>query len=190
MVNCDVQFLKDVMKKQIINRSGILVSTAFVLFVLLGTAHAQGFPWSDFKRHTLKEIVNIDHQEIDDSEQQDRAILHADMYPSVVRVRYAGKSRPIGQSKKGVLKTWAKMFAQDPDSYASKYENDFLFTEDGAEYWLPVQKKVSLYFPKELKEGDEIDIFMVRAGGFCKKKACDWLFLVEEFQKPKSNSTN
>ncbi|HYJ90229.1 MAG TPA: hypothetical protein VEV84_02890, partial [Pyrinomonadaceae bacterium] len=107
---------------------------------------------------------------------------------SVVRVKYAGKIREMSAVKKDLLKSyWAKLFAQDSDKYSDLYENDFLFTENGVEYWLPVQKQVSAYFPKELKEGDDIDIYIVRAGGVCIKKECDWLFLVEEYKRPKTN---
>lgn len=158
--------------------------------LLITTSFAQGFPWDDFKRRTLKEIVSIDAQEINDSERVNRIILHADMLLSMIRVKYTGKSRPISDVKRDLLKTWAQTFAQNSGEYAAHYEQDMLFMEEGVEYWLPVQKKVILYFPKELKEGEEVDIYIVRAGGVCKKKTCDWLFLVEEFQKPKVSSPN
>lgn len=146
---------------------------------------AQGFPWDNFKRRTLKEIVGIDAKEIQDSERENKVIFHADMLLSVIRVKYTGRSRPLSGVKKDFLKKWAQTFAPKADEYAARYERDFLFTEGDVEYWLPVQKKVSTYFPKELKEGEEVDIYIVRAGGVCSKKICDWLFLVEEFQKPK-----
>lgn len=169
-------------------KSRILLLLILVSPLLASTCLAQGFPWDDFKRRTLKEIVSLDAQEIQDSEQQKRVIFHGDMLLSVVRVKYTGKSRALSDVKKDVLKKWAQTFAQNGGEYAAHYERDFLFTEDGVEYWLPVQKQVSAYFPKELKDGDEIDIYIVRAGGICSKKACDWLFLVEEFQKPKAKS--
>lgn len=170
--------------------SRILLLLTLMSPLLTSSSPAQGFPWDDFKRRTLKEIVSIDAKEVNDSERENRVIFHADMLLSVIRVRYTGKSRPIADVKKDFLKKWAQTFADNPDEYAAHYERDFLFTEDGVEYWLPVQKKVSDYFPKELKEGEGVDIYIVRAGGVCSKKVCDWLFLVEEFQKPKAGSPN
>lgn len=158
--------------------------------LIVSTSYAQGFPWDDFKRRTLKEIINMDAKEISDSERENRVIFHADPLLSVIKVKYTGKSRPVSDVKKEFLRKWAQTFSQDSDEYAALYERDYLFTEDGAEFWLPVQKQVSSYFTKELKENDEVDIYIVRAGGVCSKKVCDWLFLVEEFQKPKPNSSD
>jgi hypothetical protein len=73
----------------------------------------------------------------------------------------------------------------NPESYADNYETEFLFTEDGVEYWLPVQKKVSSYSPKELNKGDALELYLVRAGGVRTKGERDWMLLVEEFQKGK-----
>jgi hypothetical protein len=157
--------------------------------LFVSSSYAQGFPWDDFKPRTLKEIVAIDAKEIKDSERENRVIFHADMLLSVIRVKYTGKSRPIPDVKKDFLKKWAQTFTRNADEYAAHYEKDMLFTEDEVEYWLPVQKKVIPYFLKELKESEEVDIYIVRAGGVCRKQICDWLFLVEEFQKPKVNAS-
>ena len=163
------------------------------LLILLGCcsySFGQGFPWDDFKPRTLKEIVNLDAREIKDSEKKARVILHADMLLSVVRVKYGGKSRRISETKSGFLENWAQTFTGNGEQYAAMYEEDLLFTEGGVEYWLPVQKKVVPHFAKELKEGEDVDVYLVRAGGVCIKKVCDWFFLVEEFQKPKASTSN
>ena len=170
------------------SKSRILTLLIFTPTLFNSIAFAQGFPWDDFKRRTLKEIVNIEATEIRDSERENRVIFHADMLLSVIRVKYTGKSRPISDVKRDSLKKWVATFTGNGEEYAAHYEKDMLFTEDGVEYWLPVAKQVIPYFSKELKEGEEVDLYIVRAGGICSKKLCDWLFLVEEFQKPKVNS--
>ena len=167
-------------------RNLILLSIVASLIGIASVAvAAQGFPWNDFKPRTLKDIVKIDSEEIENSMQRNSLIMHGDMLMSVVRVKYAGKRRPISNVKRELLNKWGKMLGQT-DEYLSNYETDFLFTEAGTDYWLPVQKKVSSYFPKELSEGDEVDIYIIRVGGVCIKKDCDWIFLVEEYQKPKA----
>jgi hypothetical protein len=165
----------------------------FQLAILLGCvshSFAQGFPWDDFKPRTLKEIVKLDAREIENSAKQPAVILHADMLLSVVRVKYTGKSRPISDTKRGFMEKWAETFAGNNKQYAALYEEDLLFTEGGVEYWLPVQKRVVPHFAKELEAGEDVDLYLVRAGGVCSKKVCDWFFLVEEFQKPKASSAN
>ena len=52
---------------------------------------------------------------------------------------------------------------------------------------IPVQKQVSSYFEKELKKGDVIDLYLVRAGGIRTAGRWDWMLLVEEFLKPKDS---
>jgi len=170
------------------NKPRILLLLILTFPLFASTAFGQGFPWDDFKRRTLKDIVNIDAQEIEDSERENKVIFHADMLLSVVRVKYTGKSRPMNDVKRDFVKKWAKTFSQNADEYASHYEKDVLFIENGVEYWLPVQKKLISFFSKEVKEGEDVDIYIVRAGGVCIKKVCDWFFLVEEFQKPKVSS--
>lgn len=172
------------------SKSLIFLLLALMTALFASTSYGQGFPWDDFKPRTLKEIVAIDAREIKDSERENRVIFHADMLLSVIRVKYTGKSRPISDVKKDFLKNWAQTFTQNAEEYAAHYEKDLLFTEDEVKYWLPVQKKVIPYFLKELKKGEEVDIYIVRAGGVCRKRMCDWLFLVEEFQKPKTIGSN
>src|SRR5205823_1550506 len=131
-----------------------LVASLLMLFGAASASFAQGFPWNDFKPRTLKDIINIDAKEIKDSERENRVIFHADMLLSVVRVKYTGKTRPISDVKKDFLIKWSQTFTQNTADYASHYETDVLFTENGIEYWLPVQKQVIPYFQKELKVDD------------------------------------
>jgi hypothetical protein len=171
-------------------KSKLFLLQLLLLLACCSQSFAQGFPWNDFKPRTLKEIVALDATEIEQSERKNSVILHADTLLSVVRVKYTGKSRRISETKKGFLQNWAQTFTGDGVKYAAMYEEDLLFTEDGVEYWLPVQKRVIPHFAKELKEGDAVDLYLVRAGGVCVKKACDWFFLVEEFQKPQPGKVN
>jgi hypothetical protein len=64
------------------------------------------------------------------------------------------------------------------------FESEFLFTEGAQEYWLPMQEPVTS-FNKNLKKGDAVDLYLIRSGGLRVKDKADWIFLIEEFQKPK-----
>jgi hypothetical protein len=48
-----------------------------------------------------------------------------------------------------------------------------------------VQKPVTAYFPKELKEGDMVTLYLMRATGKRAQgsAAWDWIYLVNEFIK-------
>jgi hypothetical protein len=87
-----------------------LLTALVVLFLCISTP-SQGFPWNDFGRRTLADIVKIDEREIADSEKQPRIISHADKLLSVVRVKYSGKSRPISPAKMDAFKKyWLPVF--------------------------------------------------------------------------------
>ena len=163
----------------------LLQSFLFFSVMLSGSlAYGQGFPWDDFKPRTLKEIVNMEADVDQRNQKENNIVFHANILPSKVRVTYTGTSRPISKVKKEMIGNWAKMLG-NPESYAEHYESEFLFLENSVEYWLPVQKQVSVYFEKELKKEDVVDLYLVRAGGIRTAGKWDWMLLIEEFQKPK-----
>lgn len=161
------------------------ISLLLALFMSCGMAHGQGFPWDDFTPRTLKEIVSLESDVDQRSPKEKTIVFHFNILSSKVRVIFQNSSRPISDTKKDLIRKWTKMMG-NPESYANNYESEFLFTEDSVEYWLPVQKKVSSYFEKELKKGAAVDIYLVRAGGIRTNTKWDWMLLVEEFLKPKS----
>ncbi len=170
----------------------------FTLIAFCGSvALAQGFPWQDFKPRTLKDLAAMekDVEQRRDTDGKPAVVFHGDMLLTKSRVVYTGLTRPISDTKKQFLKQWTELYAGgNKEAYAKLYETDLLFTENGVDYWLPVQKKVIPYFDKELKKGDEVDLYIVRAGGIYDtnkdKDKWDWLLFVEEFQKPKEEKTD
>ncbi len=176
-----------------------ILKTFFLVIMLAicgGTVLSQVFPWQDFKPRTLKDLAAMekDVEQRRDTDGKPAVVFHGDMLLTKARVVYTGTTRPISDLKKQFLAQWAEMFSQNKDSYSKLYETDMLFTENGVKYWLPVQKQVIPYFDKELKKGDEVDLYIVRAGGIYdtkkEKDKWDWLLFVEEFQKPKQEQKN
>ncbi len=62
------------------------------------------------------------------------------------------------------------------------FEDEYLFTEDKVEYWLPVQNKVASYFGEELKKGDTVTLFVAWLGARKEAKDIDYIFLTNEFE--------
>lgn len=58
-----------------------------------------------------------------------------------------------------------------------------LVKECDKEYWVTVQKQVAGYFPKELKAGDRITLYLMVVGGVKTAEKWDVVFLVNEFRK-------
>ena len=161
---------------------------ALLLLMSSSQARAQDFPWADFERRTLQELVKINlAEDADDLKRhpdKGQFVFRGKIMPSVVRVTYTGESRGISVVRKKFIELWAGTYSQTPN-YADLFASEFLFKESAQEYWLPVQQQVAKFFAQELKKGDAVDLYLIRPGGLREKDKLDWVFFVEEFQKPK-----
>ena len=154
------------------------------------TAAAQGdFPYEKYKQRTLAELI-ADGSNLPVKSDGNKVlprpdfVFDADFNFSRVRVRFMDRSRPISVESKELLSFWQKSFAIDQE-VIDLYQDEYLFKECDTEYWIPVQKQVSSYFPKELKPGDMITLFLLRSAGKKLKdgKSYSFLFLSTEFDK-------
>lgn len=165
-----------------------LILALFVLAFCAATVRAQDeFPYDVYKPRTVSEMValNADGKNADvvyGKTDAPQMVLYADFLHSQTRVKFANKSRPISAARRELLKFWQTTFKMD-EKILNLYENEYLFKECESEHWIPVQKQVAAYFPKELKEGDMISLFLMRGGGRKVGSGWDWVFLVNEFKK-------
>jgi hypothetical protein len=96
-----------------------------------------------------------------------------------VRVTYKGVTRPLPQARKDVLLRWAQLYAGAPEHYTVPYATEVLFSEDGVEHWLAVRKDLVSQLEKAMKQGEAVDLYLIRLGRV--KTADKWepLLLVE-----------
>lgn len=139
----------------------------------------------DYHPRTLKEVAAMETSMEGRHDGENEVVLHGNVLPSRVRVTYIGSTRSLPQGKKDVLQKWARQFAGNPDHYTVPYETEILFIEDGREHWLAVKKKFVPQLEKELKEGEAVDLYVIRLGGVRTADEWEWVILVESFQKPK-----
>lgn len=168
---------------------------ALLITILLGCgmAYGQNSPGAkpkkartpdDYKSRTLKEVVAAVGSDTKSRGNKEETMdVTADILPSRVRAAYARSARPIPQIKKEVLRQWARLYAGSPEGYTEPYETEMLFTEDGREYWLAVRKQ-SLTRLKELKQGEGVDLYLIRVGAAKTPGGHEPVLLVESFQKP------
>src|SRR6266404_4586365 len=113
----------------------------FLMSLLLLTyspAGAQEFPWNDFMPRTLSEIIRqnvlVQKDSLKDVKTRDQIIIDADPLPSVIRVTYTRKTKPISKDRKNYLKLWLESFNRDKD-LNNIYDVEMLVVEDSNQYW-------------------------------------------------------
>ena len=153
-----------------------------------GSENPAIFPWNDFERRTLAELIAInvkdDAAEAAASRSKKRESFRDNILPSIVRVTYTGKDRPIDRRRREFLEMWAATYSAQ-ENYAQVYEREIQFKENGVEHWIPVAKMILEMFKREIKSGSEVDLYIIRPGGPVDEGKADWFFLIEEFQKPR-----
>jgi hypothetical protein len=138
----------------------------------------------DYQARTLRELDAPDDAAEVRRDGEKEVTLRGDISPSRVRVIYAGSTKPIAKDKKRLIEDWARRFAGSPEHYTKPYETEALFTEEGAERWLVVHKKLLPQLKEELKKGEAVDLFVIRLGGVRSDGKWDGVILVESLRRP------
>ena len=99
-----------------------------------------------------------------------------------VRARYAGHVRPLDKDELKFVREWLKSTGHQDQN--ALFVNAYLFQDFGVDYWLPVQAPVARFFPRALKAGQLVDLYILDLGGARGKRGWNWLPVVEEFKKP------
>ncbi len=161
-----------------------ITSLAVVLFVLIvsGQAIAQKFPYEVYDPRTLAEFMARNSAAVPGLDKQKQLMIDAKPFYSAVRVKFVGTARPLSAEKKTLIKMWQESLGYDP-KVLELLENEYLVRECDKEYWVVVQKQVAAYFPKELKTGDNITLYLMFVGGQKLADKWDFLFIVNEFRK-------
>ena len=160
----------------------VVVLLAVTLFLALTSCPAQDkFPYEIYDPRTLSELVERSSStpELKGAKQ---LMIDAKPFYSAVRIKYTGKSRPLTEERKKLFKLWQEALQVDPQILAT-LDSEYLFKECEKEYWIPVQKPVASYFPKELKIGDTITLYLMLVGGVKTPTSWDVVFFVNEFRK-------
>ena len=158
-----------------------IFAVCVLLLVFAVTSFAQDFDYDRYKSRTLAEIIDLNNPKLDAGAKK-QMMMSGKFFDSRVRVKYIGTSRPLSPERKEILNAWKTTHNIKPEIVAL-FEKEFLFKECEKEYWLPVQKQVAEFFPKELKEGEMITLYLIYGGGLKTPERADFLFLVNEFEK-------
>ena len=171
-------------------RSRVCAPAAIAAFLLCEIALctpalSSDVPFNKFTQWTLSELIANAAADVGNEKMPlGSTVIDADLLRAKVRVTFVGSSRPIGADEKRYIGYYSKTAAEDPAKYSALFQHDYLFKENGVGYWLPVEEGVAGYFSKELKPGDTVDLYLIRAGGTLTRSGWLWVLLVEGFKSP------
>jgi hypothetical protein len=163
-----------------------------LLFVLFSTcicavAQQQDDPWAKYVPRKLSELIKA--SKTDDLQQEPGVAIFTGSTTIKARMIYVGQSRPVPEDKKSLIKLWMQSNGFSEEHFQMLAE-EFLFSEAGVEYWLPVQSVLIPHFKKEMRKGDSLDLFTAWIGvTFAEPGKRRPVFLVNEFEKVSKTRT-
>jgi hypothetical protein len=154
------------------------VCILFFISLFSSVIYSQSFPYEEYKNRTLSELVEMDSDVVKTDYKEKQLLIHAKPFYSAIRLKYVGTSRPISAEKKNLFKLWQGSLGMDA-KVLTLLENEFLFKECDKEYWIPVQKQVAAYFPKEMQQGDMITLYLMVVGGLKTTNKWEFVYLTQ-----------
>jgi hypothetical protein len=142
-------------------------------------------PWAKYIPRKLSEVVKANDSA--DMQQDQGVAIVLGSAPFKARLIYTGQARPIVDDKRSLIKLWMQSNKYSEEHF-QMFAEEFLFTEDGVEYWLPVQKVLIPHFKREMSKGESLDLFAAWIGvTFAEPDKRQHVFLVNEFEKADKN---
>lgn len=160
-------------------------TVSLLLLVLFPTcicalSQPQDDPWAKYVPRKLSEVIKANDADV---QQQPGVTILVGSTTIKARLIYAGQSRPIPDDKKSLIKLWMQSNKYSEEVF-DMFKEEFLFSEDGVEYWLPVQSVLIPHFKSEMRKGERLDLFTAWIGvTFAEPGKRKHVFLVNEFEK-------
>ncbi len=141
------------------NRNLVVLMLALLLFTPYVTAQEK--PEDVWARYTPGTLARVVKAHPGTSAARSKGV-GTDWEPVRARVIYTGTSRPIATGKQRLIS--ASMATNGTPQFANRFPTEWLFIENGVEFWLPVQDVLIPYFSKELHKGDSVELFVELIG--------------------------
>lgn len=142
--------------------------------------------FADFENYELRplKVITEQHQDSFKEMKGDKNLVFtADNFPSKGVFVFTGKARAILPVHKMIIIQWMKTFNPQLMDLAEAYAEEFLFTQNGTSYWLPVQAGLVGALRDELKAEDHTYLYTTWLGGTKLNGKPDFVFTVNEFER-------
>lgn len=143
-------------------------------------------PWAEFRPGTFATVVRTERTQLDLSprgENEPTTNVSARTYPERVTVVLTGAKRPLSEGSVEVLKTWARGIGGD-STFAARFTDEVQVLEDGAQYWVPVQRVWEGDLAREFPAPTRVTFLTRWLGTYQRGGAPQWVFVANEFEAP------
>ena len=134
---------------------------------------------ADYQSRTLRDIYSLKPDADDLQDMRNQIVTTRSIIPSKVRATYGGSIRLLPETKKEVIRQWARLYAGSMEHYTEPYQTEMLFIENGVKYWLATPKGFAM-LKNEPKKGTRVDLYLIRLGAAINGDKYDWTLLVED----------
>jgi len=139
--------------------------------------------WDRYQPSDLQFVIDEHSKHIDFSPNAKMSInAIAANYPYRVKVMFMNEYRNISEDKKQLVDFWGKAVQID-DKFIKAFGHEMLFKHGSTLFWFPVQSPLLPDFKKELKKGDEVNLYTMFVGTVWEGDQMQWVFIVNEFRK-------
>jgi hypothetical protein len=180
-------------------KCSILVLLICIGFTSISSAQTN---FHRYEFRNMSEIVAITENEFTSKVEM---TISAKPFPAKTKVTYLGKRRKADTLTRDFIGLWAQSLNVQPGNVAL-LTDEFLFSEQGVEFWMPVHAKVVPGLEKAFKAGDEVVIYYFFLGGYTPARLIEkrtvavgdlndtsnvarWIFALETFDEPKPTTT-
>src|SRR4051794_24158860 len=109
--------------------------------LLMIASSVSSFAQSDWNTYPARSIADLIQAHSGEVAKKSDVIISADPSPSKTLATYTGKHRPVSEYEKLFINLWVQSRNVPPEN-AGLLVEEYLFKENGKEYWIPVHKQL------------------------------------------------
>ncbi len=129
------------------------------------------FHYDDYKPSTLRDVFAIGEKECGGME-QNMVGIPTDKQAFRVEASWNGKTRQISQDMSALIKLYEEILRPKLTkqvSFHDMFKTEVLVTDNGREFWLPIQEQILEAFKKEVAPVKQVRLYVLYLGCAAKK---------------------
>ena len=132
-----------------------------------------------WERYTISSLDNIVQLHKDDVEPNSYFITAME-FALLVPVVYLDSTRTLADDKRDIIQMWSKTRNASLE-HINEFQTELLISENGHNFWLPLQSNLIDALKLNCRKGDKIEIYTQWVGAIRYEGDTEWIFLINGF---------